>query len=103
MLGTILNVGAILVGGGASLVAGRQLSPGVQQRIKLVLGVLTIYVGFKTVWQAIHGTLPNVIKQTVIVLGALVLGNLVGKMLRLQRRINALGDYAKGAFRDESS
>ncbi len=103
MIGTILNVGAIVAGGTISLAAGRQLSPALQQRIKLVLGVLTIYVGFKMFWQGIHGTLFQVIKQTGIVLAALVIGNLLGKGLGLQRRLSRLGMTAKTSLRDEGN
>jgi len=103
MVGTILNVAAIVAGGTTSLVAGRQLSPRVQQRIKLILGVLTIYVGFKTVWQAIHGSFFQVLKQVAIVLVALIIANLIGKAIGLQKRINRLGDYAKTAFQDDET
>jgi uncharacterized membrane protein YqgA involved in biofilm formation len=103
MVGTIVNVAAIVTGGVVSLVAGRQLSPKVQQRIKLFLGALTIYVGFKTVWGAINGTFLQVVKQTMIVLAALIIGNLIGKALRLQKRINRLGETAKAAFHDDTA
>jgi uncharacterized membrane protein YqgA involved in biofilm formation len=103
MVGTILNVGAIVTGGTISLVAGRQLSATVQQRIKIILGALTIYVGFKTVWQGIHGTFFQVIKQIAIVFAALIIGNVIGKVLGLQKRINRLGEHAINAFYDESS
>ena len=103
MMGTILNVGAIVTGGVASLLAGKQLSPKVQQRIKIILGVLTIYIGFKTFWLGIHGTLLQVLKQTGIVLAALIAGNLIGKALRLQKWINRLGEQAKTAFHDDTT
>ena len=99
MIGTILNVGAIVTGGVISLVAGRQLSPKVEHRIKLILGILTLYIGFKTVWQSIHGSFFGVVKQVAIVFAALILGNLIGKALGLQKNINRLGEYAKRAFK----
>jgi uncharacterized membrane protein YqgA involved in biofilm formation len=98
MIGTIVNVGAIVAGGTISLAAGKQLPASVQQRIKLVLGLLTIYIGCKTTWQAINGSFGSVVKQTVIVLAALILGNLIGKALGLQKNINRLGDYARQSF-----
>lgn len=101
MIGTVINVGAIVAGGVISLAAGRQLSANVQQRIKLILGVLTIYVGFKTVWQAIHGGLFQVMKQVMIMLAALVIGNLIGKGIGLQKQISRLGEYAKNTFKSE--
>jgi uncharacterized protein len=103
MVGTILNVGAIVAGGTISLLAGRQLSATLQQRLKIILGALTIYIGFKTVWQGIHGTFFQVIKQLAIVFAALIIGNLIGKTLALQKRLNRLGEHAKHAFRDQTT
>jgi uncharacterized membrane protein YqgA involved in biofilm formation len=101
MVGTILNVGAIVAGGVVGLTAGRQLPASIEHRIKLILGVLTIFIGFKTVWSAIHGSPWQVIKQILIVLTALVLGNWIGKSLRLQARLNGLGEKARTALQRE--
>src|SRR5687768_3312240 len=98
MIGTILNVSAIVFGGVIGLTAGKDLSPRVEHRIKMVLGVLTIYVGMKTVWQSINGSFFSVLKQVAIVLFALILGNVIGKGLRLQKQVNKLGEYAKNMF-----
>jgi hypothetical protein len=103
LIGTILNVGAIVAGGATSLIAGRQLSPRIQQRIKIVLGVLTVYAGFSTIWDGIHGTLFQVLKQIAIALLALIVGNLLGKALKLQKGINRLAEQAKNAFHDEGA
>ena len=98
MIGTIINVCAIALGGIVGLVAAEGISPKVEYRIKLILGMLTIYVGMKTTWSAINGTFGSVIKQIVIVMVALVVGNIIGKVLRLQHRINKLGEYARNLF-----
>jgi len=98
MLGTILNVGAIVLGGIIGLTAGKQLPGKLEFRIKMVLGVLTIYLGLKTTWVSINGSFGQVIKQVVIVMVALVLGNFIGKTLRLQKGLNKLGEYSKRMF-----
>jgi hypothetical protein len=102
MIGTILNVAAIIAGGTAGLLAGQQLSPRIEQRIKLILGLLTIYIGMKTVWNSINGTFSHVVKEIVIVLASLVIGNLIGRGIGLQRAISRLGEYAKNAFTEEN-
>ena len=98
MIGTILNVGTIVGGGVVGLTVGRELSPAAQWRIKMILGVVTIYVGITTTWGAIGGSFVSVLKQITIAMAALVLGNLIGKGLRLQKQLNKLGDYAKQRF-----
>jgi uncharacterized protein len=95
MTGTILNVGAIVLGGTLGLSLGRGLSEKAQLRIKLGLGLFTIWVGFSTTWDAIGGSFGRVVKQILIVCLALVLGNALGKLLKIQKRLNRLGEYAR--------
>ena len=103
MLGTILNVGAIVAGGVVGLLAGKQISPRVEYRIKLFLGIATIYVGMKTIWDSIGGSFLGTIKQLVIMAAALVIGNLIGRAIGLQKQINKLGEYARKAFQESST
>lgn len=95
MTGTIINVAAVLAGGGLSLALGKELSATAQFRIKIALGLMTIYAGLSTTWKAINGSFGSVLKQILIVCVALVVGNLIGKGLGLQRRLNALGQLAR--------
>src|SRR5688500_16632954 len=98
MFGTIINVCAIAAGGMVGLVVAKGISPKAEHRLKLILGIVTIYVGMKTTWSAINGPFGSVVKQIVIVMAALVIGNIIGKVLRLQKGINQLGEYAKNVF-----
>ncbi len=98
MTGTIINGAAILLGGALGLTAGKKLSPTHQSALKVLLGVLVVYVGLSTTWSAVNGTFPQVLKQLGIVLLALMLGNFTGQLLRLQRGLNRLGRYAKEQF-----
>jgi len=98
MIGTIINVCAIATGGIVGLAAAKGISPKVEYRLKLILGIVTIYVGMKTTWSALNGPFGSVVKQIVIVMTALVIGNVIGKVLRLQKGINRLGEYAKNVF-----
>lgn len=98
MIGTILNGAAILAGGVVGLVVAKDLSPSNQNRLKVALGVLVVYAGLSTTWSAVHGTFGQVVKQIGIVMLALVLGNLAGRLLRFQKSLNSLGQYAKERF-----
>lgn len=95
MTGTLINVGAILTGGILGLFLGKDLSEKTQFRIKMALGAFTIYLGFKTTWVSINGSFGQVLKQIVIVLLALILGNVIGKLLLIQKGLNRLGAYAR--------
>lgn len=98
MLGTILNAAGILIGGILGLTMRRQLTPSTQAGLKAALGVLVIYVGLKTTWTSLGGGILPVLKQVVIVILALTLGRLTGRLLHLQKSLNRLGQYARERF-----
>ena len=95
MIGTILNAAAIVIGGVVGLAATRQLSLVNQTALKILMGAFTVYVGLAMTWQGLNGSFMRFLKQLSIVLLALVLGNATGKLLRIQRGLNHLGQYAK--------
>lgn len=95
MIGTLLNAAAIVAGGVAGLTTTRQLSPVNQTALKILMGVFTTYVGLSMVWRGLNGTFAQVLKQLGIVLLALILGNVTGKLLRFQKSLNRLGQHAR--------
>src|SRR5437762_7332721 len=95
MTGTLLNAAAILLGGIVGLTASRPPSLVHQTALKILLGAFTVYAGLSATWQAVSGPFLHVLKQLTIVLLALMLGNLTGKLLRIQKSLNHLGQYAK--------
>ena len=96
MTGTILNAAAILLGGIVGLTASKQPSLAHQTALRILLGAFAVYVGLSSTWQGVvNGGFLQVLKQITIVLLALMLGNLTGKLLRVQKSLNHLGQYAK--------
>lgn len=94
MNGTILNVSAILVFGLFTVFTGKQLSTRVQVWFKLIMGPFTAFFGLRMVWMSVSGPPMAVAKQLGIVLLALILGRLTGRLLRLQKLSNAVGRSA---------
>lgn len=96
MTGALINTGAVLLGSGIGLATAKNLSEKVQVRLKLALGVLVVYAGLSTTWKAMGGTgFFGFFKQIGIVLLALVIGNAIGRLLRIQDNLNKVGDYAR--------
>jgi uncharacterized membrane protein YqgA involved in biofilm formation len=96
MIGTFLNAGAILVFGAWALLSKRQPSAKVQNALKGILGVATIIVGLR--WTVVNlgsGGWSHFFKNVLIILLSLMLGRLVGQLLRLQKLSNRLGQFAK--------
>ena len=98
MIGTILNAAGILIGGIVGLTVTKQMTPATQSAMKGLLGVLTVYVGLKLTWTGLGGGFWLVMKQLTIVVLALTLGRITGRLLRLQDGTNRLGQYAKEKF-----
>lgn len=95
MLGTILNVAAIVAGGLAGLIIRKQPSAATQSFFKVALGALTVYFGLRLTWLGINGSFGHALKQFGIVQLSLSLGNLFGKLLRLQRASNRIGQLTR--------
>ncbi len=95
MLGSVINGVFILLAGLAVGLRLPEIPAATQRRIQVVLGVLTLGLGFHVVWRGINGSALPVLRQTLVVLSAWVLGKLSGQLLGLQRSLNGLGGYAR--------
>jgi uncharacterized protein len=93
--GAILNAAGILIGGIYGLMRTTPLSAPTQGFFKMSLGVLTMFFGLRLTWLSVNGPFGLVVKQLVIAFGAVILGSLLGKLLRLQKLSNRLGQYAR--------
>ena len=94
MTGAFLNALGILLGGLLGLALRRPLSIRVQLFFRSALGVLTIFFGLRLIWLSVNGTFLSTLKQIFTALLAVMVGNLLGKLLGLQKISNQLGRYA---------
>lgn len=96
MLGTLLNVGAILLGAILGSATKVDVSMGRQQQIKVLLGVATAFFGLKLLWTGLaSGTAKFFFHQLVIVLIAMVVGHIAGRLCGIQALMNRIGQSAK--------
>ena len=95
MLGNILNATGIVVGGIAGLTVKKQIPAASQNFFKVALGAVTLFIGLRMTWLNVNGTFAQVGKQAVIIFLALILGRLLGKLLRLQKISNRVGQSAR--------
>lgn len=97
-LGTLINASAILLGGIIGLLVKGQLSKDLQNNIKALLVIFTFISAAHMLWTGFNGTFGQVCKQVGIVFLALILGNIIGKLLSIQKRLGKLGEYASERF-----
>lgn len=98
MIGTFLNAAAIVVGGLIGVTTTKDLSPGNQRRIKVLLGAFTVFAGLSMAWDGFSGSLGHRVVQLATAILALMLGHFTGHLLRLQRILNRLGQAAQRKF-----
>jgi len=96
MVGTILNALGILIGGIVGLTANKQPSPARQNILKIGMGALTVFFGLQMTVLSFRGSLLSWFKQLLIIVLAMMAGKIIGSLLRLQKRLNRLGQFAKG-------
>ena len=98
MMGTILNAVGILAGGVIGLTVANRIKPSTLLVMKAMLGALTVFVGLKLTLTSLSGSFGSVMKQLGIVVLALTLGRMTGRLLHLQKFLNGLGRYAKERY-----
>ena len=95
MTGTILNVIGIIAGGAIGLIGKKPLTMSTQKFFKVTLGLVATAVGLRLTWVSLSAPFTHGLKQLGIVVLALVLGKLTGRLLRLQKTSNRLGQFAR--------
>ncbi len=94
MNGAFFNALGILLGALFGLVQHSPLSRRAKDFFRHALGASTIFFGLRLVWLDVNGTLKSCLKQIFIALLAIVIGSLIGRILRLQKISNRLGRFA---------
>jgi uncharacterized protein len=95
VIGTLINGLCIILGGLIGAFAANRITPSVQGKIKLILVFATIFVASQMIYEGLHGSFLHGLGQFGIGMLAMVLGNAIGLLLRLQKGLNKLGEYAK--------
>jgi uncharacterized membrane protein YqgA involved in biofilm formation len=98
--GAFLNALGILFGGLFGMARREPLSLRAQLLFRNLLGTATLFIGMRLVWLSVGGTFLSVLKQLFFAVLALVLGNALGRLLRLQKLSNRLGKKASVAIAD---
>lgn len=89
MLGTLVNFGAILVGGAIGVKFKSVLPQRVIDLLFQVFGLFTLYLGF---------TMGLKTQNAILIASSLILGALTGSILNLQDKTDRLGESIKSRF-----
>jgi len=93
-IGAFLNALGILLGALYGLAARRPLTLRTQEFFKTALGTFTVFYGLRLVYENVHGPFTACLKEIFLTAVAVVLGNWLGRLLRVQQISNRIGHYA---------
>src|SRR4030065_2797485 len=82
MTGTLINVAAIIVGGLLGIFFGRRLSDNIKNTVIAGMGLFTTAIGFQMFLKT---------EKPLVVLGAIILGALLGEWWKIEESMQSLG------------
>ncbi|MDH3964520.1 MAG: DUF554 domain-containing protein, partial [Deltaproteobacteria bacterium] len=86
MIGTIVNTGAVLAGSAVGISAGKRLPERIKTILMQALGLSVLLIGLK---MALSG------EKMIAPIGYLLLGGITGEVLRIEERIERVGEWLK--------
>ena len=95
-LGTLVNAGAVLLGGGLGLLLKKGIPQRVSDAVMKALGLAVLYLGLSGAWD---------MEKPLVTIASLAKGTAVGTALKLDDRVGALaqkltGRLGKGEWKD---
>lgn len=87
-LGTLINAGAVLLGGGLGLLLKRGIPRRVSDAVMEALGFAVLYLGISGAWD---------MEQPLVVIASLAIGTAIGTALDLDGKVNTLAEKVTGA------
>lgn len=94
MLGTLVNAGAIVIGGAIGLLLKKGLPKKMADTLMKGLGLCTLYIG-------ISGCLEG--ENTLVLIVSMVVGTIIGEAIDLDDKINRLGNFLERKFGGKKS
>jgi uncharacterized membrane protein YqgA involved in biofilm formation len=90
MLGSLINAGAVIVGGCCGLLLKNKLSEKYSQIYFYAVGLFTLVLGIQMTFK---------VSVSFIVILSMVTGGLIGQIIDIDKRMNAFSDFAKNKFK----
>lgn len=99
LTGTLVNVVAVLVGTAIGVLVGHRLSERLRETVMDALGLVVIALGIDGALAAFREPLSSFSRGSVLfVMGSVLVGGIVGELLRIEDRLESAGDSLKRRF-----
>lgn len=98
-VGTLVNVATVLAGSGLGLLLGHRLPQRTRDTVTDGLGLVTLLIGALSAAEVGSADLSAAVGSSapvLVVLGALLVGGIVGSLVDVERRLDDLGGWLRG-------
>jgi hypothetical protein len=105
-LGTIVNVVAILIGGSLGVLVGHRLPERTSRVVTDSLGLVVLVIGAMNVMSLTNEDFVAAVGPgagLLVIVGALVIGGVVGSLLDIESRLEKFGGWLQGLVRSRST
>ena len=95
-IGTLVNVATVLLGASLGVLLGHRLPERTRDVVTDALGLVTLLIAHLSAVAVTDPALTSYVGSSapmLIVLGSMVIGGIVGSLLRLEARVEALGGW----------
>ena len=95
-LGTIINVFSILIGAGIGVALGHRLPSNISRTLTDALGLVVLVIGGLNLMALTDSSFAAAVSSAgtlLVVLASLVLGSVLGSMLRIEQRLSHFGTW----------
>ena len=92
MISVFVNVAAVVLGSAVGLLFRKGIPERISKAVMLVIGLCTLYIG-------IDGTLEG--SKTIVLILSMVFGTLIGTLLDIDGKINAVGEFLEKKLKRE--
>ncbi len=95
-LGTVVNVLTVLAGSLIGVLLGNRLPERTRELVTDALGLVTLLIAATSAMAVLDGSLSDEVGDSapmLIVLGAMLVGGLIGSVLRLEQRLEGMGGW----------
>ena len=96
-MGTLINMAAIIAGGLVGRFVGKAIPKRFQDMLYMVCGICTLFIGIGGAMQHMLTVENGVLNTqgTMMMLGSLTIGTILGEWINLEMRLEQFGDFLK--------